>query len=87
MNPDRAANETYEENGTQFYGKGTTRYQLAANEGSTLTNSATVNYDAYVPTTVTLDIVPEPGGAALILAGTGLFCAGRRRASERVTRR
>jgi hypothetical protein len=87
MNPDRAANETYDAGGPQFYGKGTSRYQLGANESSTLTNSATVNYDAYVPTTVTLDIVPEPGSAALILAGTGLFCTRRRSASERITRR
>ncbi len=49
LNPDRAAADTYEENGlTQFFGKGTTRYRVAASEAASVTSTATVDFSDVV---------------------------------------
>ena len=88
LNPDRAANETYQENGTQFYGKGITRYRVAAHESAGLlaghTGEGVPDYSMVIPPTLTLNInhVPEPGAMSLLaMAVVGL--ATHRRRSRR----
>jgi len=79
MNPDRQAAETYQENGTQPYAKGITRYRVAASEASALTGTVNgVDYSDVTPPRLTLDIIPEPGAISLF-ALAGLWLAARRR--------
>jgi hypothetical protein len=87
LNPDRAANETYEENGvTQFFGKGTTRYRVAANESSTLTSTGTVDYTDLVPTRLDLYAsVPEPTSIGLLALGGLIAGASSRRVKFRIS--
>lgn len=85
LNPDRAANETYVENGTQPYGKGTTRYRVASGEAGSLVSTSTVDYSDVVPTRLTLNVsqqIPEPATLGLLGLGGLWLGVSRRRVKQ-----